>query len=85
MGPIRRSMKRKSEPEPATHPPAAEAEARGVKPVRFLVRSSERLPVACYRAPVSPGQGTPATEGAAARLPGRSVVVRFGIFLSLSL
>jgi hypothetical protein len=83
MGPIRRSMKRKSEPEPATHPPAAEA--RSVKPVRFLVRSSERLPVACYRAPVSPGQGTPATAGAAARLPGRSVVVRFGIFLSLSL
>jgi hypothetical protein len=54
MGPIRRSMKRKLEPEPATHPPAAEAEARGVKPVRFLVRSSERL-----RTPPQPRASVP--------------------------
>jgi hypothetical protein len=49
MGPIRRSRKRKSEPEPA-----AESEARGGKPVRSLVRAGECLrtsPQSCASVP----------------------------------
>ncbi|KAK3161275.1 hypothetical protein QOZ80_1BG0075010 [Eleusine coracana subsp. coracana] len=57
MGPIRRSRKRKSEPEPPAHQPAAEAEARGGKPVRFLLRASERL-----RTPPQPRPAAPQSQ-----------------------
>lgn len=57
MGPIRRSRKRKPEPEPPAHPAAPEAEARGGKPVRFLLRASERL-----RTPPQPRPAAPPTH-----------------------
>ncbi|TVU35961.1 hypothetical protein EJB05_17868 [Eragrostis curvula] len=57
MGPIRRSSKRKAEPESSGQPAAAEAEPRGGKPVKFILRSSERL-----RPPTTPRSSAPQTR-----------------------